>query len=226
MSKVILIFINILGFLLLTTLNINNENIIHTAPKEIPVGKEIEVNLIINKDNFSGPGRLKLDLSQASGILVKENINDEFSFSFKDNEAFFIWHDLPNEKNIVLSYTIIAEENISGKKKISGEFTFIKDNEGKKLEVPEIIFKVNPKLIAEEKIHKNKSSITSIRSIEKMESGYLITVKTTIDNHKGFARIKEELPKNFNAEAIETSGSVLKMLMAMQSLFGLIFRFK
>ena len=88
MSKVILIFINILGFLLLTTLNINNENIIHTTPKEIPVGKEIEVNLIINKDNFSGPGRLKLDLSQASGILVKENINDEFSFHLKIMKHF------------------------------------------------------------------------------------------------------------------------------------------
>ena len=34
--------------------------ITHTAPKEIPIGQEVEVNLIINKGNFSGPGRLKL----------------------------------------------------------------------------------------------------------------------------------------------------------------------
>lgn len=210
MSKVILIFINIIGFLILTILNTNNVDIIHTAPKEIPIGKEIEVNLIINKDNLSGPGSLKLDLSKANGILVKENMNDESSFSFKENEVLFIWHDLPNKKNIVISYTIFAQENISGKKKITGEFSFVKDNEKKKLEVPELIFKVNPKLIAEEKIHKNKSSTNSVRSIEKMENGYLITVKTSIDNHKGFARVKEELPSNFTAEAIETAGSVFK----------------
>ena len=210
MSKAILIFINIIGFLIFTIFSTNSVDIIHTAPKEIPIGKEIEVNLIISKGNFSGPGRLKLDLSRASGILVKENMNDESSFSFKDNEVLFIWHDLPNEKNIVISYTIIAQKNISGVKKITGEFTFINDNERTKLEVPEIIFKVNPKIIEENKIQKNKLSTTSIRSIEKMENDYLITVKTTIDNQKGFARVKEELPKNFTAEAVETAGSIFK----------------
>ena len=120
MSKVILIFINIVGFLIFTIFNTNNIDIIHTAPKEIPVGEEIEVNLIINKDNFSGPGRLKLDLSQAKGILVKENMSDGSSFSFKENEVIFIWHELPKEKQIIISYTIIAQKKISGKKKISG----------------------------------------------------------------------------------------------------------
>ena len=95
MFKAILIFINVIGFLIFTIFNVTSVNIIHTAPKEIPIGKEIEVNLIISKANFSGTGRLKLDLSQANGILVKEKINDESSFSFKDNEVLFVWHDLP-----------------------------------------------------------------------------------------------------------------------------------
>ena len=210
MSKVILIFINIVGFLIFTIFNTNNIDIIHTAPKEIPVGEEIEVNLIINKDNFSGPGRLKLDLSQAKGILVKENMSDGSSFSFKENEVLFIWHELPKEKKIIISYTIIAQKKISGKKKISGEFSFINDNERKKLEVPELIFEVNPNLIVEEKFKKNKSSTISTRSIEKIENDYLITIRTTIDNQTGFARVKEELPTNFTAKAIETAGSVFK----------------
>ncbi len=154
MSKAILIFINVIGFLIITIFNANNVDIIHTAPKEIPIGKEIEVNLIINKNNFSGPGRLKLDLSQANGILVKEKMNDESSFSFNDNEVLFVWHDLPKEKNIIISYTITAQKNISGKKKISGEFSFINDNERKKIEVPEIIFKVNPNLLKRKKYTK------------------------------------------------------------------------
>jgi len=210
MSKAILIFINIIGFLLFTILNINDVVITHTAPKEIAIGQEVEVNLIINKNNFSGPGRLKLDLSQADGITVKENMSDGSSFTFKENEVLFIWHDLPSEKSIVISYTIIALENTTGIKKIAGDFSFINDNERKQLQVPALIFKVDSELIAEENSKENNSSTSSVRSIEKMGNEYLITVKTTIDNNKGFARIKEELPMNFTAEAIETAGSVFK----------------
>ena len=210
MSKAILIFINIIGFLIFTILNINEVVITHTAPKEIAIGQEVEVNLIINKNTFSGPGRLRLDLTQADGITVKENMSDGSSFTSKENEVLFIWYDLPSEKNIVISYTVVAQENISGMKKISGDFSFINENERKQLEVPALIFKVNPDLIVENNIKENNSTTTSIRSIEKLENDYLITVKTTIDNQKGFARIKEELPVNFTAEAIETSGSVFK----------------
>jgi len=210
MSKAILIFINIIGFLIFTILNINDVVITHTAPKEIPIGQEVEVNLIINKNNFSGPGRLRLDLSQADGISVKENMSDGSSFTFKENEVLFIWYDLPSEKSIVISYTITAQENISGMKKITGDFSFISDNERKQLELPALIFNVNPELVAEENIKENNSSTSSIRTIEKSENEYIISVKTTIDNQKGFARIKEKLPMNFNVEEIETAGSIFK----------------
>jgi len=210
MTKAILIFINIIGFLLFTILNINDVVITHTAAKEIAIGEAVEVNLIINKNNFSGPGRLKLDLSQAEGITVKENMSDGSSFTFKDNEVLFIWYDLPSDKSIAISYTIIANENTNGIKKITGDFSFINDNERKQLEVPALIFKVNPELLANENIKENNSSTSSVRSIEKLENEYIVTVKTTIDNHKGFARIKEELPKDFNAEEIETAGSIFK----------------
>ena len=210
MTKAILIFINIIGFLLFTILNINDVVITHTAAKEIAIGQAVEVNLIINKNNFSGPGRLRLDLSQAEGITVKENMSDGSSFTFKDNEVLFIWYDLPSDKSIVISYTIIAKENSNGIKKIAGDFSFINDNERKQLEVPALIFKVNSELVANENFKENNSSTSSVRSIEKLENEYIVTVKTTINNHKGFARIKEELPKDFNAEEIETAGSIFK----------------
>ena len=210
MTKAILIFINIIGFLLFTILNINDVVITHTASKEIAIGQAVEVNLIIDKNNFSGPGRLRLDLSQAEGITVKENMSDGSSFTFKDNEVLFIWYDLPSDKSIVISYTITAKENSNGIKKIAGDFSFINDNERKQLEVPALIFNVNSELVEIEKIKENNSSTISVRSIEKLEKEYIVTVKTTINNHKGFARIKEELPKNFNAEEIETAGSIFK----------------
>ena len=53
MSKAILIFINIIGFLIFTILNINEVVITHTAPKEIAIGQEVEVSNLLNNNNFT-----------------------------------------------------------------------------------------------------------------------------------------------------------------------------
>ena len=210
MSKAILIFINIIGFLLFTILNINDIEITHVAPKEIGINQETEVTITIDKNDFSGPGRLRLDFTHALNINVKEKINAGSSFTFKDNEVLFIWYDLPSEKNIEITYIVTAEEGATGMKKIIGDFSFINDNERKQLEIPDLIFKINKDLIAEEKVKKKTSSVETTRIIEKVDSGYIITISAKIENHKGFARIKEELPSNYTAEALETSGSVFK----------------
>ena len=210
MSKAILIFINIIGFLIFTILNVNDIKITHVGPSEIGIYQETEVSIIINKNDFSGPGRLRLDFNQALNIDVKEKFNAGSSFTFKDNEVLFIWYDLPNEKNIEITYIITAEEGATGMKKIKGDFSFINDNERKQLEIPDLIFKINKDLIAEEKVEEKTSSVETTRIIEKADSGYIVTISAKIENHKGFARIKEELPTNSTAEAIETSGSVFK----------------
>ncbi|MFL2565086.1 MAG: hypothetical protein ACJ0QN_04755 [Parvicellaceae bacterium] len=210
MSKAILIFINIIGFLIFTILNVNDIEITHVAPSEIGINQETEVSIVINKNDFSGPGRLRLDFNQALNIDVKEKFNAGSSFTFKDNEVLFIWYDLPNEKNIEITYIITAEEGATGMKKIKGDFSFINDNERKQIEIPELIFSINKDLIAEEKVEEKTSSVKTTRIIEKTGGGYIVTISAKIENHKGFARIKEELPTNSTAEAIETSGSVFK----------------
>ncbi|MAE15508.1 MAG: hypothetical protein CL821_07975 [Crocinitomicaceae bacterium] len=210
MSKAILIFINIIGFLIFTILNVNDIEITHVAPSEIGINQETEVSIVINKNDFSGPGRLRLDFNQALNIDVKEKFNAGSSFTFKDNEVLFIWYDLPNEKNIEITYIITAEEGATGMKKIKGDFSFINDNERKQLKIPDLIFKINKDLIGEEKVEEKTSSVETTRIIEKADGGYIVTISAKIENHKGFARIKEELPTNSTAEAIETSGSVFK----------------
>ena len=174
MSKAILIFINIIGFLIFTILNVNDIEITHVAPSEIGINQETEVSIIINKNDFSGPGRLRLDFNQALNIDVKEKFNAGSSFTFKDNEVLFIWYDLPNEKNIEITYIITAEEGATGMKKIKGDFSFINDNERKQIEIPELIFSINKDLIAEEKVEEKTSSVETTRMIEKADSGYVV----------------------------------------------------
>jgi len=91
MSKALLIIINIIGFLYLTIFNIKKTEITHNGPKQIEIGQELEVNIIIKKNDFSGPGRLRLDLSEAKGIEVIEKNSNGASYTFKNNEVLFIW---------------------------------------------------------------------------------------------------------------------------------------
>jgi hypothetical protein len=222
MFKSFLIFINIIGFLIFTILNVNDIVSSHKVlkdgkPVENPVkignNQDTEVKIIIEKNDFSGPGRLRLDFSSAEGIVVKEKRNDGSSFTFKNNEALFIWYDLPNEKNIEITYVISANENVTGMKKIIGDFSFINDNERKQLELDDLIFEVDPNIKIEEKedvLINNIASVKSLRFIDKVDSGYVVTINTTIKNHKGFARIKDQLPLNASALAIETDGAVFK----------------
>jgi len=210
MSKVILIFINIIGFLIFTIFNINDIVITHVAPSEISLNQETEVKIIIDKNSFSGPGRLRLDFSECLDIDVKEKVSDGASFTFKDNEVLFIWYDLPSEKNIEISYIITANESATGMKKIKGDFSFINDNERKQLEIPDLIFKINSDLVIDEIVEEKKSTVETFRTIEKSGDNFIVTISTKIENHKGFARIKEELPTNVNASAIQTAGAIFK----------------
>lgn len=210
MSKAILIFINIIGFLYLTILNIKKTEITHNGPKQIEIGQELEVNIIINKNDFSGPGRLRLDLSEAKGIEVIEKNSNGASFTFKNNEVLFIWYDLPNNQNIEISYLIKTKENISSMNKISGDFSFVNKDERKQLDIPELTFEVKGDELATVKEDENKSGIVITRNIMKIDSGYIVTIKTQLEDHKGFARIKDVLPMNYNAEVIESNNAVFK----------------
>ena len=211
MFKSFLIFINIIGFLIFTILNVNDIVSSHKVlkdgkPVENPVkignNQDTEVKIIIEKNDFSGPGRLRLDFSSAEGIVVKEKRNDGSSFTFKNNEALFIWYDLPNEKNIEITYVISANENVTGMKKIIGDFSFINDNERKQLELDDLIFEVDPNIKIEEKedvLINNIASAKSLEFIDKVDSGYVVTINTT---KKIMAlQNKDQLPLNASALA-------------------------
>ena len=194
MFKSILIFINIIGFLIFTILNVgdieNSHKIIQkgeTVVSKAEIGKNIEtdVKIIIGKNEFSGPGRLRLDFSNATNISVKEKENDGSSFTFKNNEVLFIWYDLPNNQNIEISYLIKTKENISSMNKISGDFSFVNKDERKQLDIPELTFEVKGEELATVKEDENKSGIVITRNIMKIDSGYIITIKTQLEDHKG-----------------------------------------
>jgi hypothetical protein len=206
MIKSILIIINLSAVMLFSIFSIEDIVITHDGPKTLAKGETSEVKIIINKMDFSGPGRLKLNLSQAEGITISEKDSDGASFTFIDNEGLFIWYDLPSSKNIEITYLVTGSSESKGMKKISGTFSFINDNERKQIEIKSYIFEIAEK----EEIAQAPPSVKSVRSIEKIDNYYIVKIHTTKGEHKGFARIKDKLPADYTAEAIETDGAVFK----------------
>ena len=205
MLKPIFIFINIILIALSTFFNLADITITHTSANELDAGEKIEATITINKMDFSGPGRLKLDLSQAEGVQIIEKENDGSSFTFKNNEALFIWYDLPNNKNIEITYLIDASKNSFGTKKITGTFSFINKNERKQLTIPELVFLVNEVIP-----QGGEPSVSSNRTIEGENGNYTVKIHITKGKHSGFARIKDQLPEGYIATSIEPAGSIFK----------------
>ena len=205
MLKTIFIFINVILIALSTFFNLADITITHTSANELNAGEKIEATITINKMDFSGPGRLKLDLSQAEGVQIIEKENDGSSFTFKNNEALFIWYDLPNNKNIEITYVIDASKKSFGTKKITGTFSFINKNERKQLTIPELVFLVNEVIP-----QGGEPSVTSNRTIEGANGNYTVKIHVTKGKHSGFARIKDKLPKGYLATSIEPAGSIFK----------------
>ena len=205
MLKPIFIFINVILIAISAFFNLEDITITHTSANEIDAGERIEAKITINKMDFSGPGRLKLDLSQAEGIQIIEKDNDGSSFTFKNNEALFIWYDLPNNKNIEINYVIDADKKSFGTKKITGTFSFINKNERKQLAIPELVFLVN-EVIPQGGV----PSVSSNRTIEGEDGNYTVKIHITKGKHSGFARIKDKLPEGYVATSIEPAGSIFK----------------
>ena len=208
MLKSIFLSINILGIFLLSFISIGKVEISHKSNPEIVAGNQTEVSITINKESFSGPGRLKLNFDLAQGLSANELENDGASFTFSNNEALFIWYSIPSEETITIKYILSADASATlGNKKITGTFSYLDENQRKQIAIPDLFIKI---VSAPSKLAENSTNISSKRTIEKVEDYFIVRIHTTKQQQKGFARIKDNLPQGFSAQPIEISGAVFK----------------
>jgi hypothetical protein len=204
MLKSVFVSINLLGIFFISMINIGKVEISHVSDPKISIESQTEVTITINKESFSGPGRLKLDFSLADGLTPFELENDGASFTFSNNEALYIWYSIPSNETITIKYLISANKNSLGNKKISGTFSYLDESERKQVSIPDLYIEVVEKPI------ENNNSVSCTRSIESVEDYFVVRIHTNKQQQKGFARIKDNLPKGFTAQSLETSGAVFK----------------
>jgi len=216
MLKSIFLTLNLSGLLFVSLFNIENLEITHEGPSEIQSGNFTEITISINKGNFSGPARLKLNFENAEGLTPSEISNAGSSYTFSNNEALFIWYSIPSDDVITLKYRLNASETSIGKKKITGTFSYLDENEKQQVEIPSLFIEVlnhtvsnnNENINLEEKEY--HGPIECSRTITPLNDYFIVSIHTIKSNERGFARIKDILPDGFKAESIETAGAVFK----------------
>ncbi len=143
MYKSLFISLNLVGLMMVPLLYIGNITITQSGPSSVAPGDEIEVTINISKEGVQGPARLKLDLSEASGIELEEVESAGASFSFNETSGLFIWYSIQPDANVTLKYRIIADSDASGTKTITGQFSYLDVDERKKMDIEPFTFSVN-----------------------------------------------------------------------------------
>jgi hypothetical protein len=139
-----------------------------------------------------------------------------------------------------LKYKLKAGADVTGTKTISGTFSYLDEEERKKLEIPTIIIDVKGGEVATTETTETtegsegtettettettteategtstadgNGDVTCSRSIEKDGDAFLVIIDVEKGNNGGFARIKDNVPSGFIAESVDNAGAVFKFV--------------
>lgn len=233
MVKALFITLNLAGLIILPFLYVGIVNVEHQAPSEVDAGSSIEVEITLDKSGVTGPARLKLDFSDAQGLIPESIENGGASFSYNDETGIFIWTSIQPQEQLVLKYRIKADGNASGVKTISGSFSYLDEEERKTMDIPSIIVTVigtestainNENTSTENETTSSETSenntttnnvldeVTCNREITKSGDDFIVKIDINKGNNGGFARVKETVPNGFDAVEVEKAGAVFKFV--------------
>lgn len=109
-------------------------------PSKLQAGTDYSIDIVIHKENVSGFAKLELYMPVGIDIFP---IESNGATLIKQNQmAKYIWLELPNSKEVMVSAKIKIDYRISGYKEIYGNFYFIQDKNKSKISVGIIPFQV------------------------------------------------------------------------------------
>ena len=195
MFKTLFITLNLAGLMLVPMLYTADVSIEHDGPKETTPGSTVEYTITIHKGDVTGPGRLKLNLEGAPGMTGEEVSNDGASLTNNDNELLYIWYSIPGKETLTIKYRLKASSDASGEQVITGQFSYLDNDDRKKIEVPQITISVSGDAqvasTTETAEGNQVPEVLCSRTITPIDDGFKVEINVKKGDAKGFARIKE-----------------------------------
>ncbi len=195
-------------------------------PEEVKAGEDFNVNIIISKGDLEEFSRFQQELP--FGLTAAPVNSGTADFSFDNQRIRFIWLKLPAEEKLNISYRISVHERLKGQFTITGEFSYVENNERNAVNIDSDTIMILPSSSVAENMQVDISKFEEVLSAEKttLESGYDISCyrqtpfKTTTGNDiivrllvykKGmdkFAKIEEHIPDGFDAKIMDSKDGI------------------
>lgn len=106
-------------------------------------GTEFTIEVDVKKNSIKGFARIQEVLPQ--GLTALPLNNQGGTFSFIDQKVKIIWDNLPIDDNIKIAYRVLVPDNISGNMSVSGTFSYVENDDPKKIEINPTQIWIKPK---------------------------------------------------------------------------------
>jgi hypothetical protein len=194
------------------------------VPAQINAGKEIKVQITINKGDLQGFSRFQMELP--AGLTASNVSSANADFSFKDQKVRFIWLRLPEEPTITIAFNILCFGRLKGDFELQGKFSYIDDNEQKDINIqPQAVAIVPSPSIAPDLLvdirdfgkialpqpGSSEGQVACIRQKpvwSDVNKDYEVTLLINKESLQKFAKIEEIIPTGYTAVNIDSKEGV------------------
>jgi len=218
--------LNMVGVLSINLMLSEDVSLSVGVPAEVNAGTEFDVELNLKKGSIESFARFQQDLPNGLTAQVVDAANS--NFTAEGQKIKIIWLRLPSEKEIKVLYRLKVDARLKGQFDLKGVFSYIEGNQRKSINVNSsaIVIKpssqIDPNLIVDIQdfqqmvpvqppislVAKNVRCIRQIPSVVGDGSEFVVNILVNKGSTEKFAKIEEDIPQGFKAEAIQTKDAI------------------
>lgn len=244
----------ILNLLVILALQIfpGNISVEMDVPSEVNAGSEFQVTITLKKGDLESFSRFQQQIP--TGLSASSDVSANADFTFDENRVRLIWLRLPGSDEFTVSYRIKVDERLKGTFNLSGQFSYIENNERKSVDIEPTAITIipsetiDPSLIVDindfgkevipyiKPFSEESANIACIRQKPYMvdDGTYIVNVLVNKNDRKQFAKIEETIPEGYTAASIDPKEAIftfkdqtakfLWMNMPMDAYFTVTYR--
>ncbi len=134
MIKLPLILVSYIGLFFMSLFSLQDVQVDNKIPSAIAPGQKKMVELTIRKGDIKGFSKLEIPVPVGFNISPEEIKGA--SFTFKAQNAKFVWMQLPEEAEFTITYYLETSSTVKGVYDIGGTFSYVKDNRRLDIKLP------------------------------------------------------------------------------------------
>jgi hypothetical protein len=226
MIRAIIFLFNMVGVLSINLMLSDDVSLSVGVPSEVNAGTEFDVELNLQKGSVESFARFQQDIPNGLTVQVVDPASS--NFTFENQKIKIIWLKLPSEKEVKVLYRLKVDERLKGQFDLKGVFSYIDGNQRKSVNVTSsaILIKpstrIDPNLIVDIQefqqmvpmqppislVAKNVRCIRQVPSIVGEGNEFIVNILVNKGSTEKFAKIEEEVPQGFKAEAVQTKDAI------------------